>query len=109
MEAQHRDPGARLFRHLDGRLIATTNAFHEVGVSLRPGRHILSLAGQKGDRRSRRFQVLDTGQGSPRGSVKGGGVKGRGAEGGGAPWPHNTVPAYVTRSLAFMVRSVLER
>ena len=66
MEATHRDPGARLFWHLDGRLIATANAFHELGVSLDPGQVTLTLACQDGDRRSRHFQMLDTAQGGVR-------------------------------------------
>lgn len=64
MEAKHRNPNARLYWHLDGRVIATTMTFHEVAVDLDPGLHRLTLVDQNGERQSRSFRVH--GVGAPR-------------------------------------------
>jgi penicillin-binding protein 1C len=57
LQAVTREGGGQLYWHLDGRLVATTQTFHEVAVDLAAGMHRLTIVDQDGQRRTRRFRV----------------------------------------------------
>ena len=57
-EAVHRRPDATLFWHLDDIYLGSTKTFHQQGLDMTPGRHIVTVVDETGNRLSRRFQVL---------------------------------------------------
>lgn len=58
LEAAHRDPGADVHWHLDGRYLATTHHLHQLEVAPEPGAHRLVLVDDRGGRVERDFTVL---------------------------------------------------
>lgn len=58
LKAIHRDPGAKLYWHLDEQYLGETKVFHDQAVSLEPGRHKLILLDQDGHQLVRWFTVL---------------------------------------------------
>jgi penicillin-binding protein 1C len=66
-EAAHRDPGARVFWHLDGEYLGETRDIHQMALAPRPGPHVLVLVDERGESVRRRFTALGrSGQGSVR-------------------------------------------
>ena len=59
-EAVHRDRGARLYWHLDGHYIGTTETFHQMALDVPPGQHLVTIVDTRGNRLSRAFEVLGT-------------------------------------------------
>lgn len=58
-EAVHRDPAARVYWHLDQEYLGTTREFHKLEADPAPGRHVLLLVDDKGERLEHAFEVLD--------------------------------------------------
>jgi penicillin-binding protein 1C len=57
-EAVHREGGATVHWHLDGRYVASTRVFHQVAAAPEPGPHRLVLMDDEGRRLEREFQVV---------------------------------------------------
>ncbi len=57
-EAIHRDRAARLYWHLDGRYIGSTDTFHQMPLDVPPGPHVVTIVDPDGNRLSRGFEVL---------------------------------------------------
>ena len=57
-EAIHRDRAARLYWHLDGRYIGSTDTFHQMPLDIPPGPHVVTIVDPDGNRLSRGFEVL---------------------------------------------------
>jgi penicillin-binding protein 1C len=66
-EAVHRDANATLYWHLDQHYVATTRTFHTEALDISPGRHVITVVDQAGNRLSRPFEVIGepTGQSPP--------------------------------------------
>jgi penicillin-binding protein 1C len=58
LQAVHRQPGMRLYWHLDDTYLGQTNVFHEQSVAVEPGWHKLTLIDQQGYQLERWFEVL---------------------------------------------------
>lgn len=57
--ATHRNTGAQIYWHIDGEYVATTKEYHQLAVSPPPGKHILTLVDDKGERLVQTFIILD--------------------------------------------------
>ncbi|MBC7984790.1 MAG: penicillin-binding protein 1C, partial [Candidatus Obscuribacterales bacterium] len=57
-EAVHRDADALLHWHLDGRYLGRTQLYHQMELDVEPGAHTITVVDQRGDAKSRRFEVL---------------------------------------------------
>ena len=57
-KAVHRDADAVLYWHIDQDYLGSTRTYHQEAVRLAPGRHLLTLVDQKGNRVSEWFTVL---------------------------------------------------
>ncbi len=57
-EAVHRRPDATLFWHLDDVYLGATTTFHQPGLDMTQGPHVVTVVDDTGNRLSRRFQVL---------------------------------------------------
>jgi penicillin-binding protein 1C len=57
-EAIHRDPGATVYWHLDADFLGETREFHKLAADPAPGRHVLLLVDDKGERLEQAFEVL---------------------------------------------------
>ncbi len=53
----HRDPETELYWHLDGRYLAATRGFHELGIQAAHGPHHITVVDENGNSLSRRFAV----------------------------------------------------
>lgn len=62
LQAVHRQPGMRLYWHLDDTYLGQTNVFHEQSISVAPGWHKLTLIDQQGYQLERWFEVLGKAQ-----------------------------------------------
>lgn len=54
----HRQPGTKIFWHLDDRYIGATVDFHQMALNPPPGAHILTLVDNKGNTISVNFTIL---------------------------------------------------
>ncbi len=64
-EAAHRDPGARVFWHLDDEYQGETRDLHQMALAPAPGEHVLVLVDERGETVRRRFEALGrSGRGS---------------------------------------------
>ena len=54
----HRQPGTKIFWHLDEQYIGATQDFHQMALNPAPGAHILTLVDSKGNNLVIRFEVL---------------------------------------------------
>lgn len=59
-EAVHRSPDATLYWHLDDVYLGSTTTFHQRGLDMTPGPHVVTVVDETGNRLSRRFEVLGT-------------------------------------------------
>lgn len=57
-EAVHRDANATLHWHLDDRYLGETRTYHQQAIDIAPGVHSITIVDEKGNRLSRRFEVL---------------------------------------------------
>jgi len=57
-EAVHREGGATIHWHLDGRYVASTRVFHQIAAAPEPGPHRLLLMDDEGRRLEREFEVV---------------------------------------------------
>ncbi len=57
-QAAHRDPGARVFWHLDDEYQGETVEQHDLAIAPRPGAHRLVLVDERGETVERRFTVV---------------------------------------------------
>jgi len=57
-EAVHREGGATVHWHLDGRYVASTRVFHQIAAAPEPGPHRLVLMDDEGRRLEREFEVV---------------------------------------------------
>ncbi|HKP94210.1 MAG TPA: penicillin-binding protein 1C [Fibrobacteria bacterium] len=57
-EAVHRDPAATVFWHLDREYLGMTREFHKMEIDPGPGRHVLLLVDDRGERLEHAFEVL---------------------------------------------------
>jgi penicillin-binding protein 1C len=56
--AAHRQPGMKIFWHLDDQYVGETKDFHQMALSPSPGKHILTLVDGNGNTVSIGFEVL---------------------------------------------------
>jgi len=59
LNATHRNSKAKIYWHLDNTYIGTTQSFHQFAVSPTPGKHLLTIIDDKGERLVQTFTVLD--------------------------------------------------
>jgi penicillin-binding protein 1C len=59
LNATHRNADAKIYWHIDGEYIATTKSYHQLAVSPPPGKHMLTLVDDKGERLVQTFTILD--------------------------------------------------
>lgn len=57
-EATHRDSGATVYWHVDEEYIGETADIHQMTLAPEPGKHMLTLVDENGERVARRFTVL---------------------------------------------------
>ena len=57
--AAHRDPGGKIYWHLDNQYLGVTEFFHELESRPGPGFHTLFLVDPQGSALTRRFEVLE--------------------------------------------------
>jgi penicillin-binding protein 1C len=57
-EAAHRDPGTRIFWHLDSEFQGETRDIHQMALAPAPGPHVLTLVDETGASAERRFHAL---------------------------------------------------
>lgn len=57
--AAHRQPGIKIFWHLDDKYVGETSAFHQVAVNPSAGKHKLTLVDGAGNTLTINFEVLD--------------------------------------------------
>jgi penicillin-binding protein 1C len=57
--AAHRQPGVKIFWHLDDQYLDQTVDFHQMAVEAKPGEHVLTLVDGTGSEIKVRFSVLD--------------------------------------------------
>ena len=60
-EAVHRDPNATLQWHLDDRYLGETRTYHQQALDIAAGAHVVTIVDERGNRLSRRFEVLGAG------------------------------------------------
>jgi penicillin-binding protein 1C len=58
-EAVHRRPETTIYWHIDEEYLGATRQFHQIAVDPLPGRHLLVLIDEDGQRLERRFLVLN--------------------------------------------------
>ena len=58
-EAVHRDPNAVLYWHLDDQYLGQTKTLHQMPVQLEPGKHLITIVDEQGNRLARAFTVID--------------------------------------------------
>jgi penicillin-binding protein 1C len=61
LDAVHREPDTLLNWHLDDQFLGTTMTFHQQTIYVEPGRHVITLVDESGNRLQRRFEVLSRG------------------------------------------------
>jgi penicillin-binding protein 1C len=57
--AAHRLSDAKLFWHLDNEYLGETHEFHQISINPSPGKHILTLVDEEGNRSSSSFEILE--------------------------------------------------
>lgn len=59
LNATHRNSSAKIYWHIDGEYITTTQTYHQLAVSPQPGKHTVTLVDDKGERLVQNFVILD--------------------------------------------------
>jgi len=57
-ELAHRNPASKVYWHLDGQYIGSTQNRHQLAINPGPGKHLLYLVDQSGEPLERHFEVL---------------------------------------------------
>lgn len=57
-EVAHERPTTQIFWHLNDQYIGSTAEVHQMGLAPEPGRYVLTLVDEYGERMERRFQIL---------------------------------------------------
>ncbi len=57
-EVAHRSVDAVIYWHLDDQYLGSTKGFHQMGINADPGKHVLVLVDQDGERVEQYFEVL---------------------------------------------------
>jgi penicillin-binding protein 1C len=57
-EAVHREVNASLQWHLDDQYVGATQTYHQQALDISPGPHVITIVDDRGNRLSRRFEVL---------------------------------------------------
>jgi penicillin-binding protein 1C len=60
--AAHRQPGMKIFWHLDDQYVSVTKDFHQVALNPPPGHHTLTLVDGDGNSLQVKFEILDKGK-----------------------------------------------
>ncbi|SOD12956.1 penicillin-binding protein 1C [Pedobacter xixiisoli] len=55
----HRNNNATIHWHIDEEYVGTTKSYHQIALSPKPGKHVLTLTDQNGERLVQSFTVLD--------------------------------------------------
>jgi penicillin-binding protein 1C len=63
-EVAHREPGAKIFWHLDQQYIGTTSYIHQKTLCPAPGPHFITLTDEHGNTLKRRFTILNNPSGT---------------------------------------------
>ena len=58
LTAAHRNPATIIYWHIDGNYIGQTKSFHQFEISPTPGKHILTLVDQNGERLVQTLMIL---------------------------------------------------
>ena len=61
-KAASRNPGGKIFWHLDDKYVGTTINFHQMALSPSPGKHLLTIVNEDGESVSREFEILEKGK-----------------------------------------------
>lgn len=56
--AAHRKPGTKIYWSVDDQFVGTTQNFHQLAINPSPGKHLLTLVDENGNRLSREFEIL---------------------------------------------------
>ncbi|MDR6782223.1 penicillin-binding protein 1C [Pedobacter africanus] len=59
LNATHRNEDAKIYWHIDGAYVATTKNYHQLAISPAPGKHVLTLVDENGERLVQTFIILD--------------------------------------------------
>ncbi|MCX2476544.1 penicillin-binding protein 1C [Pedobacter sp. MC2016-05] len=59
LNAAHRSQNSKIYWHIDNEYVATTSNYHQLAISPAPGKHILTLVDENGERLVQVFTVLD--------------------------------------------------
>jgi penicillin-binding protein 1C len=59
LNATHRNTAAKIYWHIDGEYVSTTQNYHQLAISPQPGKHTLTLVDDKGERLVQVFTILD--------------------------------------------------
>ncbi|WP_293783507.1 penicillin-binding protein 1C [uncultured Pedobacter sp.] len=59
INAAHRNPGIKIYWHIDNEYVSTTTNFHQLAISPPPGKHTLTLVDENGERLVQTFTILD--------------------------------------------------
>ncbi|MES2627646.1 MAG: penicillin-binding protein 1C [Bacteroidota bacterium] len=57
-EVAHREPSSLIFWHIDDQYVGSTKAFHHIAIRPEPGKHILVVTDESGERLEQPFEVL---------------------------------------------------
>lgn len=58
-EIAHRNPNATIYWHIDDEYLGTTQTQHQMAITPKPGKHILSVVDNEGRTLLRKFEVLE--------------------------------------------------
>lgn len=59
LNAAHRSTNSKIYWHIDNEYVATTANYHQLAVNPAPGKHMLTLVDENGERLVQYFTVLD--------------------------------------------------
>ena len=58
-KAASRNPGGKIFWHLDDEYVGTTTNFHQMAFSPSPGKHLVTIVDENGETVTREFEILE--------------------------------------------------
>lgn len=58
-ELTHRDHNAVIYWHLDDEFVGATQDIHQLGLSPEPGKHVLTVMDEKGEKLTQAFEVIE--------------------------------------------------
>ena len=57
-EVAHRNQEVSIFWHLDDVFLGTTERFHQMGLRPAPGKHIITVIDESGEKLSKEFEII---------------------------------------------------